>query len=138
MMEFVTVQDAKQAIDTLMPIFTFMFFVCVGVACIWFYKLFVELIMLYDFIVENKTAIKNKLGIKKMPKLTEKMILDNAQNNLTLYQNNLDILKSHNMPIFCGNCHKSISDFDYLNYAGYCKPCLISVNLRVNERYYQL
>ena len=65
MMEFVTVQDAKQAIDTLMPIFTFMFFVCVGVACIWFYKLFVELIMLYDFIVENKTLIKSKLGIKK-------------------------------------------------------------------------
>ena len=51
--------------ETLMPIFTFMFFVCVGVACIWFYKLFIELIMLYDFIVENKTLIKSKLGIKK-------------------------------------------------------------------------
>ena len=35
-----------------------------------------------------------------MPKLTEKMILDNAQNNLTLYRNNLAILKSHNIPIF--------------------------------------
>ena len=65
MMEFVTVQDAKQAIDALMPIFIFMFSVCVGVACIWFYRLFVELIMLYDFIVENKTLIKSKLGIKK-------------------------------------------------------------------------
>lgn len=138
MMEFVTVQDAKQAIETLMPIFTFMFFVCVGVACIWFYKLFIELIMLYDFIVENKTAIKNKLGIKKMPKLTEKMILDNAQNNLTLYRNNLAVLKSNNVPIFCGNCHKSISDFDYLNYAGYCKPCLIDVNLKANQRFRQL
>ena len=73
-----------------------------------------------------------------MPKLTEKMILDNAQNNLTLYQNNLDILKSHNMPIFCGNCHKSITDFDYLHYAGYCKPCLIDVNLKANQRFRQL
>lgn len=64
-MEFLTVQDAKQAIEALMPIFTFMFCVCVSVACIWFYRLFVQLIMLYDFIVENKTLIKSKLGIKK-------------------------------------------------------------------------
>lgn len=72
-----------------------------------------------------------------MPKLTEKMILDNAKNNLTLYRNNLAILKSNNLPIFCGNCHKSITDFDYLNYAGYCKPCLIDVNLKANQRYHK-
>lgn len=73
-----------------------------------------------------------------MPKFTEKMILDNAQNNLTLYRNNLAVLKSNNVSIFCGNCHKSITDFDYLNYAGYCKPCLIDVNLKANQRFRQL
>lgn len=50
------------------------------------------------------------------------------KNSAYFYKGNVKAKKANNELLACENCDKIVSEYDYVNYQGYCGHCFFKIN----------